>query len=109
MSRDDSHGISLSSRLKFNKLKYGSENIPLEDQKSASQDASHFDDGKNFLSLRNHHLFFRLAIDENKEDANLAFAGSSVSFKQGRQLLRQYAVSNAKERNERTVVGRLDI
>ncbi|CAF0944984.1 unnamed protein product [Adineta ricciae] len=59
-------------RLKFNKLKYGSENIPLEEQKSASIEAPNFDD------------------DDNKEDPNLAFGGSSVSFKQGRQLLRQY-------------------
>jgi hypothetical protein len=28
--------------------------------------------------------------DENKDDPSLAFGGSSVSFKQGRQLLRQY-------------------
>jgi hypothetical protein len=33
-------------------------------------------------------LFYYL--DENKDDPNLAFGGSSVSFKQGRQLLRQY-------------------
>jgi hypothetical protein len=32
--------------LKFNKLKYGSENAPLEDQKSTSNEAQHFDDGK---------------------------------------------------------------
>jgi hypothetical protein len=31
-------------------------------------------------------------LDENKEDPNLAFGGSSVSFKQGRQLLRQYII-----------------
>ncbi|CAF4639662.1 unnamed protein product, partial [Rotaria sp. Silwood2] len=60
-------------RLKFNKLKYGSENIPLEDQKPSSNEGqTGFDD------------------DENKEDPSLAFGGSSVSFKQGRQLLRQY-------------------
>lgn len=28
-------------------------------------------------------------LDENKDDPTLAFGGSSVSFKQGRQLLRQ--------------------
>jgi hypothetical protein len=33
-------------RLKFNKLKYGSENVPLEDQKSTSNEAQHFDDGR---------------------------------------------------------------
>jgi hypothetical protein len=32
------------------------------------------------------------SLDENKEDPNLAFGGSSVSFKQGRQLLRQYVM-----------------
>ncbi|CAF0807079.1 unnamed protein product [Rotaria sordida] len=59
-------------RLKFNKLKYGSENVPLEDQKPTSNEAQNFDD------------------DENKEDPNLGFGDNSVSFKQGRQLLRQY-------------------
>ncbi len=29
-------------------------------------------------------------LDDNKDDSNLAFGSSSVSFKQGRQLLRQY-------------------
>lgn len=53
-------GIVCSFRLKFNKLKYGSENIPLEDQKSASQDAPHFDDGKSKKNLIN--LFFRLSL-----------------------------------------------
>jgi hypothetical protein len=32
--------------LKFNKLKYGSENIPLEEQKSTSNEIPIFDDGK---------------------------------------------------------------
>ncbi|CAF1098248.1 unnamed protein product [Adineta ricciae] len=58
-------------RLKFNKLKYGSESVPIEDQKPPSNDGQ-MDD------------------DENKEESNLTFGGSSVSFKQGRQLLRQY-------------------
>jgi hypothetical protein len=31
--------------LKFNKLKYGSENVPLEDQKSTSNEAQNFEDG----------------------------------------------------------------
>jgi hypothetical protein len=44
-----SHGIFYSFRLKFNKLKYGSENIPLEDQKSSSNEAQNFDDGWIFL------------------------------------------------------------
>ncbi|CAF2996072.1 unnamed protein product [Rotaria socialis] len=59
-------------RLKFNKLKYGSENAPVEDHKSTSNDAPHYDD------------------DENKDGANLGYGDNSVSFKQGRQLLRQY-------------------
>ncbi|UJR37475.1 hypothetical protein I4U23_030178 [Adineta vaga] len=59
-------------RLKFNKLKYGTENIPLEEQKSTSNEAPNFDD------------------DDNKDDPNLAFDGGCVTFKQGRQLLRQY-------------------
>ncbi|CAF1096033.1 unnamed protein product [Adineta steineri] len=58
-------------RLKFNKLKYGTESNPLDDQKPLLNDAQ-VDD------------------DENKDDSSLAFGGSSVSFKQGRQLLRQY-------------------
>jgi hypothetical protein len=33
-------------RLKFNKLKYGSENVPLEGQKSTPNEAPNFDDGK---------------------------------------------------------------
>ncbi len=76
--------------MKFNKLKYGSETVPLEDQKSSSHDGQPgFDDGKIFL------FFFipfeiRSVSDDNKDDSNLAFGGSSVSFKQGRQLLRQY-------------------
>ena len=32
-------------RLKFNKLKYGSETVPLEDQKSTSNEAQNFEDG----------------------------------------------------------------
>ncbi|CAF2142676.1 unnamed protein product [Rotaria magnacalcarata] len=59
-------------RLKFNKLKYGSENAPVEDHKSTSNDAPHYDD------------------DENKDGVNLGYGDNSVSFKQGRQLLRQY-------------------
>ncbi|UJR08728.1 hypothetical protein I4U23_012985 [Adineta vaga] len=58
-------------RLKFNKLKYGSETVPSEDQKPSLNDEQVVD-------------------DENKEDSSLTFGGSSVSFKQGRQLLRQY-------------------
>lgn len=60
-------------RLKFNKLKYGSETAPLENQKTSPNEGPPiFDD------------------DENKDESNLAFGSSSVSFKQGRQLLRQY-------------------
>ncbi|CAF1342095.1 unnamed protein product [Rotaria magnacalcarata] len=63
-------------RLKYNQLKYGSETAPTEDQKSSSNEGqtsnTAFDE------------------DENKEDPSLAFGGSSVTFKQGRQLLRQY-------------------
>ncbi|CAF4847635.1 unnamed protein product, partial [Rotaria magnacalcarata] len=55
--------------------KYGSETAPTEDQKSSSNEGqtsnTAFDE------------------DENKEDPSLAFGGSSVTFKQGRQLLRQ--------------------
>jgi hypothetical protein len=69
-------------------LKYGSENVPLEDQKSTSNEAQNFDDGTQKLLSKIKIFFFDL--DENKEDPNLAFGGSSVSFKQGRQLLRQY-------------------
>ncbi|CAF3681160.1 unnamed protein product [Rotaria sordida] len=67
-------------RLKFNKLKYGSEIVPLEDQKpsSSSNEGQTSSNNTGFDD------------DENKEDSNLAFGGSSVSFKQGRQLLRQY-------------------
>jgi hypothetical protein len=76
-------------RLKFNKLKYGSENVPLEGQKSTSNEPPNFDDGKRkFFQNENFGEFF-FQLDENKEDPSLAFGGSSVSFKQGRQLLRQ--------------------
>ena len=34
--------------------------------------------------------------DENKDDSHLTFGGSSVSFKQGRQLLRQYVLTLAR-------------
>jgi len=74
--------------LKFNKLKYGNENVPLEEQKSTSNDAQHFNDGL-FWDEFNLFLLLFLYSDENREDPNLAFGGSSVSFKQGRQLLRQ--------------------
>ncbi|CAF1034565.1 unnamed protein product [Didymodactylos carnosus] len=58
-------------RLKFNKLKYGTDNAPVEDPK---------------LNAAENHL----EDDDLKEDTSLSFGGSSVSFKQGRQLLRQY-------------------
>jgi len=60
-------------RLKFNKLKYGTEQNPVDDVKVTSNEP--------LLVNEN---------DENKDDPTLPFAGSSVSFKQGRQLLRQY-------------------
>jgi hypothetical protein len=37
-------------RLKFNKLKYGSENVPLEDQKQPLNEAQNFD-GDIIISL----------------------------------------------------------
>jgi hypothetical protein len=91
------HLISLSlsfnhqcnSRLKFNKLKYGSETVPLEDQKPSSNEGQPaFDDGKPFFFFNS--IRYTFISDDNKDDSNLAFGGSSVSFKQGRQLLRQY-------------------
>ena len=43
-------------------------------------------------SLRIANVIFFLLSDENKDDSHLTFGGSSVSFKQGRQLLRQYVL-----------------
>ena len=43
--------------------------------------------------LINSFIIFHFSSEENKDDANLAFGGSSVSFKQGRQLLRQYVLN----------------
>jgi hypothetical protein len=75
--------------LKFNKLKYGSETVPLEDQKPSSNEGQPaFDDGKPFFFFNS--IRYTFISDDNKDDSNLAFGGSSVSFKQGRQLLRQY-------------------
>ena len=38
-----------SFRLKFNKLKYGSENAPLEDNKLTLNESPHFDEGNIFI------------------------------------------------------------
>jgi len=63
-------------RLKFNKLKYGSETVPSDDPKGSSNEG----------------VMTKTAFDEdeNKDESGLTFGGSSVTFKQGRQLLRQY-------------------
>jgi len=42
------------------------------------------------FSKQHKFIFFWNELDENKDESNLAFGSSSVSFKQGRQLLRQY-------------------
>ncbi len=36
--------------MKFNKLKYGSETVPLEDQKQSSSNEGQIDDGKYNIS-----------------------------------------------------------
>lgn len=79
----------VSFRLKFNKLKYGSENVPLEEQKANSTEPPTFDDGRDEVTSHTARSPDGVRLDESKEDPNLAFGGSSVSFKQGRQLLRQ--------------------
>ena len=73
-------------RLKFNKSKGGSETGPTEEQKPVVKTS--FDDGNTPLPL-SLSLSPSSSADENKDESNLNFAGSSVSFKQGRQLLRQ--------------------
>ena len=83
----------LSCRLKFNKLKYGSDHVPGEEQKSNSNDAPTSADGTwhSHGVLRSN--LFRL--DENKDAPDLVLGESSVSFKQGRQLLRQWVIGSS--------------
>ena len=88
----------LRFRLKFNKLKFGSEAVPSDDPKSSSNEGqiskTSFDDGNyHLLPLHANLQPFLSLSDENKDDSHLTFGGSSVSFKQGRQLLRQYVLT----------------
>ena len=84
-------GTAVSFRLKFNKLKYGSETVPLDDQKGSSNEGAvtktAFDEGKSLFRILRCSINF--VSDDNKDESGLTFGGSSVTFKQGRQLLRQ--------------------